>query len=273
MATKSEIWEAKKLIKSGVEDIMEHLQRKTNWASRAVILRAFEGIKRTISPIITHIIDNDDYTTAVEINSIITPVIDGYFGNEPSEADFDREPEKNILRAENRSAYDFRDLVMDLRNWISEYEKQPHETQQVEQTQHHETKETEKTNSEISQSELKELFIPVFFADDFKTQETATETKRLSRYDVFLQRLELLLNDTDRKLTNKDIGGVAILIYQSKFASMDYRQPSSKKFRGKFSALLKIVFNALGKPLPSETSPNKYQPSEHISDLFSDIFR
>lgn len=127
MATKSEIWEAKKLIKSGVEDIMEHLQRKTNWASRAVILRAFEGIKRTISPIITHIIDNDDYTTAVEINSIITPVFDGYFGNEPSEADFDREPEKNILRAENRSAYDFRDLVMDLRNWISEYEKQPHE--------------------------------------------------------------------------------------------------------------------------------------------------
>lgn len=249
MATKSEIWEAKKLIKSGVEDIMEHLQRKTNWASRAVILRAFEGIKRTISPIITHIIDNDDYTTAVEINSIITPVFDGYFGNEPSEADFDREPEKNILRAENRSAYDFRDLVMDLRNWISEYEKQIHETQQVEQTQHHETKEARNKKNNIS---------PKVNIEELKKHFNAKFKGAGANIDYF----STMVSDIEGLCTIKDCMAVALMIYNNE----NYFIAAFNTF----SDWCKRFFECIGVEVQEGFNfSRKYEPTKNIKKVFT----
>lgn len=244
MATKSEIWEAKKLIKSGVEDIMEHLQRKTNWASRAVILRAFEGIKRTISPIITHIIDNDDYTTAVEINSIITPVFDGYFGNEPSEADFDREPEKNILRAENRSAYDFRDLVMDLRNWISEYEKQIHET-----------KEARQTNDEVYKYKDKAMDA----AFDFFVKSDVLNAKNVTKAD-FLKAVE----SADFKKVREDA--------KTKKTYLDYSLSILKIFVEQSDDWYRAAAASIGKK-PKNLTQNKTQNIDEFGEELNKILK
>ena len=114
--------------------------------------------------------------------------------------------------------------------------------------------------SRIDKEKLKALFLPVFFADDYKQRETLNETKKMSRFDIFVERLESLLNDTH--CTQKQIGNVAYMVHKSKFRKRNFR---------KFAPLCRLLFECCPIEAPKDQRPNKYsQPDNDTLVRFSD---
>ena len=112
--TKSEIREQKKRIKHELKKIEDWLPyTENNWMSWVMITSALEALKRVLSPLKTHIIDNDDFNVAVDINNMLVPVWDVYFDK------------VNSKELEAHSAtWDVYDIIKDLRDWIGEYEEE-----------------------------------------------------------------------------------------------------------------------------------------------------
>lgn len=119
---------------------------------------------------------------------------------------------------------------------------------------------------------LRELFKPVFYnGDDFK-RDTLTGAKQ-TRFDTFCQRLEMILTDTDNKPTDKEIGGIAFMIYCSTYTVADYQKPKRTGQKGKFASMIRTFFEIVGMSVPSDIRPNKYQPNKELIDLFGDILQ
>lgn len=110
--SKSEIREAKKRIAHELNIIKERLPDiDKNWMASTLILRSLLTLKYVVDPLKTHIIDNDDYNLAIELNSMITPVWNEYCNSA-----------KDDVSLKHQEAYDLKDIISDLREWIGEYE-------------------------------------------------------------------------------------------------------------------------------------------------------
>lgn len=117
--TKSEIREATKRIKHELEQIEDWLPSvPNNWMGWVMITSSLEALKYVLNPLKTHIIDNDDFDIAIEINNLISPVWDDYFGRVSSKE----------LEAHS-ATWEVYDLIKDLRDWIGEYEEKHHKQQ------------------------------------------------------------------------------------------------------------------------------------------------
>lgn len=117
--------------------------------------------------------------------------------------------------------------------------------------------------SGIDKEALKALFMPVFFADDFKQRETLNGTTNLSRFDIFVEQLESLLSDA--QCDKKRIGNIAYMVHKSRFAKNQYKR------RGKFAQTCRLLFECCQREAPKDTHPNKYeQPDSNILQRFSD---
>jgi hypothetical protein len=118
------------------------------------------------------------------------------------------------------------------------------------------------------------LFIKGFFNDDYQVQDTYDKSIKLSRFDKFCQRLEMVLTDTDKKPTQKEIGSLAYMIYCSQYTKPDYQKPKREGEKGCFANLIRTFFDIVRIDRPSETSPNKYdKPNQDLIDLFGDILK
>lgn len=118
--------------------------------------------------------------------------------------------------------------------------------------------------SRIDKEALKALFLPVFFADDYKQRETLNETTKLSRFDIFVEQLESLLNDTH--CTQKKIGNIAYMIYKSKLTASKYRR------KGKFAETARFLFQCCRRKEPKDTGTTTYnQPDKDLEQVFSDL--
>lgn len=117
--------------------------------------------------------------------------------------------------------------------------------------------------SGIDTEALKALFIPVFFAPDFKQRDTLNGAINLSRFDIFIEQLESLLSDA--QCDKKRIGNVAYMVHKSRFAKNQYKR------RGKFAQTCRLLFECCQREAPKDTHPNKYeQPDSNILQHFSD---
>ena len=110
--TKSEIREAKKRIAHELKQINKYLPvQESNWLPWHMVLSSLKALEWVLKPLKTHIIDNDDYALAVEINKMITPVWYDYCKNA-----------KDDVSLQHQLAYEVQDIIKDLRDWIGEYE-------------------------------------------------------------------------------------------------------------------------------------------------------
>lgn len=135
------------------------------------------------------------------------------------------------------------------------------------------TPQPEADNPLFDKEALKGLFVEVFFANDYSLKDTYKSTIKQSRFDIFCSRLELVLNDTDKKPTKKDIGEIANMIYCSKFAKPDFKKPKREGEKGCFAHLIRTFFEIVKIDQPSDTSPNKYNnPTEDLINMFGDVF-
>lgn len=116
----------------------------------------------------------------------------------------------------------------------------------------------------LDTNKLKQLFKPVFFADDYKQRETHNDTIKLSRFDIFVEQLKNLLSDAKcKKLT---VGNVAYMIHKSKFAKDQFKR------RGKFAETCRLLFECCKRETPKDMKPNKYkQPDNETMQRFSDV--
>lgn len=264
--TKSEIREAKKRIEHELKIIEERLPDiDKSWVPYTLILSALEALKFILDPIKTHIIDNDDYTLAVWINNKITPVWYNYCN-----------VAKDDGTLKHQSAYDVQGIIEDLRNWIGEYEEEhPEQDAPTNSPSAKEGNENKTQKGIIDRESLKSLFVDLFFADDYDIQDTHNKSIKLSRYDKFCQRLEMVLTDTDNKPTQTNIGEIAYMIYYSPFTREEYHKPKRTGEKGRFSNLINTFFDIVGKDRPSDTHPNKYKPKDEdgMKLYFGDILK
>ena len=123
---------------------------------------------------------------------------------------------------------------------------------------------TKTEQSRIDEEALRALFLPVFFADDYKQRETLNETKKMSRFDIFVERLESLLNDTH--CTQKQIGNVAYMIHKSKLTAIKYRR------KGKFAETLRFLFQCCQRKEPKDQGTTTYnKPDKDLEQAFSEL--
>lgn len=114
--------------------------------------------------------------------------------------------------------------------------------------------------SGIDTEALKALFMPVFFADDYRQRDTLKGTINLSRFDIFVEQLESLLSDA--QCDKKKIGNVAYMVHKSKFRKQNFR---------KFAPLCRLLFECCQIEAPKDQRPNKYsQPDNDTLERFSD---
>ena len=74
---------------------------------------ALEDMNRELKPLLTHIMDNDDYNLAIKINKDITPVWNDYSDN------------VNSKRLEaSKATWEVNTLIKRLRKWKKEYEEE-----------------------------------------------------------------------------------------------------------------------------------------------------
>ena len=126
----------------------------------------------------------------------------------------------------------------------------------------------------IDKDKLKTLFVNRFFNEDYDVQDTYSKSIKLSRFDKFCQRLEMVLTDTDKKPNQKTICGIAYMVYCSPYAEPEYRKPKKEGEKGRFAQLIRTFFDIVRMSCPSETSPNKYKkPSQELTDLFGDVLQ
>lgn len=114
----------------------------------------------------------------------------------------------------------------------------------------------------IDEEKLKQFFLDLFFADDYKERDTYTGIKKLSRYDVFIEHLTSVLNVSHAQ---NALGGIAYMIHESIFTKAKYRG------RYKFTCTLKLLFECCNKKIPADTSKNKYFPKKEMKELFVEL--
>ena len=265
--TKSEVREAKKRIEHELKKIDDWLPSvPNNWMGWVMITSSLEALKYVLNPLKTHIIDNDDFNLAIEINNMVSPVWDDYFG---------RVNRKEL--GAHSATWEVYDIIKDLRDWIGEYEAK-HPKQPDTPTASPSAKEDDESMTQkgiIDKESLKTLFVDLFFIDDYDIQDTHNKSIKLSRYDKFCQRLEMVLTDTDNKPTQKNIGEIAYMIYSSPFTRAEYHKPKRTGEKGHFSNLINTFFDIVGKGRPSDTRPNKYEPKDEdgMKLYFGDILK
>ena len=257
--SKSEIWEMKKRIISKLNDISMYLPSiDKGWVSWHLILSALVVLKQYLDPIKRHIIDNDVYSLALEMNGLITPVWSDYCNVKNEDGSL-----------KHQEAYELEYIISDLRKWIKDYEKahpkQPETPTYIPPTKDGE-KEKKTKKHPIDNERLKGLFIDSFFSDDYDFIDTAFDKIKQSRFDKLLQHLEMVLEDTDNPVRNNDIAGVAYMMHESPLI-----RPKYHVSRGKFAPLLRLLFEIVSMDIPSDQRKHKYKPKQETKELFSKI--
>lgn len=257
--SKSEIWEMMKRLESKLSDINTYLPSvDKGWVSWHMILSSLIVSKGVLEPLKTHIIDNDDYKLALELDSMITPAWSNYCACLNDDGSM-----------KHQDAYELEYIIDDLRKWIKKYEgahpKQPETPTFIPLTGDGENEKKTKKHP-IDQERLKGLFIDSFFSDDYDVIDTAFGKTKQSRFDKFLLHLEMVLEDSDNPVKNNDIAGVAYMIHESRFTKSKYSQP-----RGKYAPLLRLLFESVRMDFPSDQRKHNYIPDEETKDLFKSI--
>lgn len=263
--SKSVIREKKKRIEYELKRIGQYLPEIDNtWVSWHMILSALVALKSVLDPLKTHIIDNDDYSLAIEINGMLTPVWNDYCDCAIGD-----------VSLKHQEAYEFQDVIDDLRAWIKEYET-AHPCEQKTLTDDSSMKAAGAeipTKALFDVDKLKTLFVDSFFKKDYAVKETSSADIKQSRFDKLCDRLEMTLTDKDRTVTDKVMGGIAYMIYHSKYIKSEYGKPKGAGKKGKFAPLLRLLFEIVGMEKPRETSPNKYKPLDEEKLLFEDVLK
>ena len=108
--TKSEIREARERLEKALETIKKWLPCvDSNLMVYVMIPPALEDMNRELKPLLTHIMDNDDYNLAIKINKDITPVWNDYSDNVNS---------KRLEASE--ATWEVNTLIKRLRKWKKE---------------------------------------------------------------------------------------------------------------------------------------------------------
>ena len=278
--TNSEVREIFKRIKYNVSTMSEHMPKAgSNWMNNLLVFRALESLNIVIGDFKKHIIDNYDLPRAVALNDIITPAWSEYW-HRVEQKEFEV----------HEVAWEFRDLIDDLREWIKEEKqrreealkraiekafKEAEESKIEVEIKEEEEKEEEKqeTKEIIDTEKLKSLFVDSFMIKDLIISGSSPVVEKKSRFDVLKQRMELVLEDNDKPVTQQDIGSIAYMIYQSPFTKPKFGEPKRKGERGRYAPLLKMLFDIIGKPHPNDTHQNKYKPNDEMINYFGDILK
>ena len=141
--TKSELREAK----NRIDDILYKLNDKLpyvrtkdgwNWMYHKLVGDNLEELNQVLAPLKTHIIDNDDYSLAVEMNDKVTPVWKEYCKRaNRGEFDVRQDPYPDDVKIEDGFLTNEREIhseaipvqvtISDLRAWIKEQEPNPNQ--------------------------------------------------------------------------------------------------------------------------------------------------
>lgn len=147
---------------------------------------ALEDMNRELKPLLTHIMDNDDYTLAIKINKDITPVWNDYSDNVNS---------KRLEASE--ATWEVNTLIKRLRKWKKEYEEE--HPQQPDTPTESPLKKEEIISRTIKESELGKHFNAKF--------------KGAGNNPNYFNNLVADLKDLS---TKNDCSAVALMIWDSK---------------------------------------------------------
>lgn len=114
--TKSELREAKKSIEKECNAIIDnapyiHTDAGFNVMCNVLVVSALRNLLKTLPSLKAHIIDNDDYNLALEINKIISPAWNVYCSR-ANVGEFETHSEAHLIQ----------NTITDLRDWIKEQE-------------------------------------------------------------------------------------------------------------------------------------------------------
>lgn len=185
--TKSEIIEARERLEKALETIKKWLPCvDSNLMVYVMIPPALEDMNRELKPLLTHIMDNDDYNLAIKINKDITPVWNDYSDNVNS---------KRLEASE--ATWEVNTLIKRLRKWKKEYEEE--HPQQPDTPTESPLKKEEIISRTIKESELGKHFNAKF--------------KGAGNNPNYFNNLVADLKDLS---TKNDCSAVALMIWDSK---------------------------------------------------------
>lgn len=125
----------------------------------------------------------------------------------------------------------------------------------------------------IDVDSLKELFIARFLTEPKHVEDTYARSRKITSFEQFCKRLDLLLNDSDTK--QKHVCEVAYMIYTSPYTKPQYRKPVREGQRGRYAKIARVLFNAIGWNVPERSViiPSKYnKPNYELKACFDMLF-
>lgn len=125
----------------------------------------------------------------------------------------------------------------------------------------------------IDADALKELFDARFLTDPKHIEDTYALSRKITSFELFCKRLDLLLNDSDTK--QKHVCEVAYMIYTSPYTKPKYRKPVREGQRGRYAKIARVLFNAIGWNVPERSViiPSKYnKPKCELKACFDMLF-
>lgn len=268
MATKSEIRKVKNTLGNQLAVLERYTKLHIPNAQIGIVeICHAENAVRIISGVLQflrdYVVDENDYQYGCELELEVRNTFDLFL----EKAHGEKERLNGAIPGE-MYLNDISETMVDLIDWLDETEEKPQDTPTISTAANGE----EADKPLFDKEALKGLFVEVFFANDYSLKDTYKSTIKQSRFDVFCSRLELVLNDTDKKPTQKDIGAIAYMIYCSKFAKPDFKKPKRKGEKGCFAHLIRTFFEIVKIDQPSDPRPNKYNnPNNDLVAMFCEV--
>ena len=125
------------------------------------------------------------------------------------------------------------------------------------------------SGDDIIKDKLKSLFYDDFIEEQYRTKrDIDNKIVKVTRFDDFYEQLSDVLQN--KKTTTTLLARIAYMVYVSKYTRKEYRKPMRDGKRGLYTSLLTVFFEAIGRKLPKDTSPNNYS---EISDNYKMLFK
>ena len=188
---------------------------------------------RSLYPIKSYVIDNDDYSLATEIFDKVSSVLDEYFSFTADSNQY-RDAAARLVQ----------DIIKDLHDWMGEYEAEHPEQKQPTPSAVATTANAEAKSRTINESELEKYF-------NVKFKGAGNN----------MNYFELLVSDLKDLTTIKDFRAVAVMIWECKTGFIKSFSTFAKWCRTFFDCVgveVKPKYNYSKKEIPSDELKRKF---------------